>query len=153
MPWYWNIAPAQDLTFTPTWYTTRGVDLEGEYRFLTRNSHGELLGNLLPDDSKTGDARSRWRIANVTSLPGDWRLTLGGENVSDARYFEDFAQSATDGASTAFLPRTAELAWRNANLHAGVLVRNFQTLDQDLAQAGPPGHRSCRASICAATGG
>ena len=62
VPWYWNIAPQQDFTFTPTWYTARGIDLEGEYRYLTRNSRGELLGNLLPNDDNTGRARSRWRL-------------------------------------------------------------------------------------------
>jgi LPS-assembly protein len=138
VPWYWNIAPQQDFTFTPTWYTARGIDMEGEYRYLTRTMHGELLGNLLPNDDNTGRARSRWRLNSVTELPGAWRLTLAGENVSDTRYFEDFAQGTTDGASIAFLPRTAELAWRDANLHAGVLVRNFQTLDQDLPQADRP---------------
>jgi LPS-assembly protein len=138
VPWYWNIAPQQDFTFTPTWFTSRGVDLEGNYRYLTRSSHGELLGNLMPNDSKTGKARSRWRVSNITDLWGAWRVTLDGENVSDARYFEDFAQGATDGASTAFLPRSAQLAWRDANFHAGVLVRNFQTLDQDLQQADRP---------------
>jgi LPS-assembly protein len=138
VPWYWNIAPAQDLTFTPTWYTARGIDLEGNYRFLTHNTRGELLGNFMPDDHKTGQARSRWRIGSTTSLPGDWRLSVDGENVSDARYFEDFAQGATNGASTVFLPRAVELAWRDANLHAGVLVRNFQTLDQELLQADRP---------------
>jgi LPS-assembly protein len=138
VPWYWNIAPAQDFTFTPTWYTARGIDLEGDYRFLTHSTQGELLGNFMPDDHKTGQARNRWRISSVTSLPGEWRLTLGAENVSDARYFEDFARGATDGASTVFLPRAAELAWRDANLHAGVLVRNFQTLDQELLQPDRP---------------
>jgi LPS-assembly protein len=138
VPWYWNIAPQQDFTFTPTWYTARGVDLEGNYRYLTRSSRGELLGNFLPSDNNTGDTRSRWRINNITELPGQWRVTLDGENVSDARYFEDFAQGASDGASTAFLPRLAQLDWRDADLHAGVLVRNFQTLDQELLQADRP---------------
>lgn len=138
VPWYWNIAPQRDFTFTPTWYTARGVDLEGDFRYLMRHSQGELLANFLPGDDKTGQSRSRWRLNNVTDLTQQWRLTLAGENVSDARYFEDFAQGATDGASTAFLPRLAELAWRDANLHGGVLVRNFQTLDQDLLQADRP---------------
>ena len=138
VPWYWNISPQQDFLFTPTWYTARGVDLEGGYRYLTRRSHGELLGNLLPKDSKTSKARSRWRISDITELSSAWRVTLAGENVSDARYFEDFAQGATDGASTAFLPRVVDLSWRDTNLHAGVLVRNFQTLDQELLQADRP---------------
>jgi LPS-assembly protein len=138
VPWYWNIAPQQDFTFTPTWHTARGIDLEGNYRYLTRNSRSELLGNLLPNDNKTGQTRSRWRVGNITDLTGQWRITLAAENVSDARYFEDFAQGASDGASTAFLPRLAQLDWRDANLHGGVLVRNFQTLDQDLQQVDRP---------------
>jgi len=138
VPWYWNIAPAQDLTLTPTWYTARGVEVEGEYRFLTRDSHGDLLGNFLPDDHKTGHERSRWRLNDSIGLPGDWRLTLAAENVSDTAYFEDFAQKSSDGASTAFLPRVAELDWRDASLHAGVRVSNFQTLDAQLAQADRP---------------
>ena len=28
VPYYFNIAPNQDLTLTPTWYTTRGLDIE-----------------------------------------------------------------------------------------------------------------------------
>ncbi len=29
---------------------SRGVDLDGEFRFLTEDSRGQLDGNLLPDD-------------------------------------------------------------------------------------------------------
>ena len=137
-PVYWNIAPNQDMTFTPSWYTARGIDLESDYRFLTHQSHGELLGNLLPDDRKAGMTRSRWRVDDVTELPLGWRLTLSAENVSDVAYFEDFAQTGSDGASTTFLPRLAELDWRDAELHAGMLVSNFQTLDAQLAQADRP---------------
>ncbi len=112
VPYYLNIAPQQDFTFTPTWYTSRGIDLEGDYRYLTRRGRHELLANFLPGDDKTGETRSRWRLTSATDLPTSWRLSFNGENVSDARYFEDFAQGA-DGASIAFLPRTAQLAYRD----------------------------------------
>jgi LPS-assembly protein len=133
VPYYLNIAPEQDLTLTPTYYTRRGVDLAGEYRYLTHAGHSELSGNLLPDDRRSHTTRSRLRLTNVTDLPGEWRLTIDAENVSDARYFEDFSQGA-DGASIAFLPRRMQLAFRGDHIDAGVLVRNFQTLDQDLPQ-------------------
>ncbi len=139
--------PQQDLTFTPTWYTARGIDLESDYRYLTHNSHGELLGNFLPDDDKTGQARSRWRFSDTTSLPGEWRLTLDGENVSDTRYFEDFAQGASDGASTTFLPRRPNWPGADANLHAGVLVRNFPDAGPGPAAGRPSRHRSA-ALLC-----
>ena len=137
IPYYFNLAPQQDLTVTPTYYSSRGLDIEGEYRFLTRSSRGEVLGNLLPSDRKTGQARNRLKVDSVTTLPRGWRLTLDAENVSDARYFEDFSQGA-DGSSIAFLPRRLQLTYRDDFLDAGLLLRNFQILDQDLPQIDRP---------------
>ncbi len=131
VPYYFNIAPNLDATFTPTGYSRRGFDLGGEFRYLFSHSEGALTGNLLPDDSSYGSNRSRLRLHNVTSLPGNWRFTLDGENVSDAQYFEDFSQG-TDGASIAFLSRVAHLSYRDPQLHLGILARNFQTIDQAL---------------------
>jgi LPS-assembly protein len=137
VPYYFNIAPEQDLTVTPTYYTQRGLDVEGEYRFLTRRSRGEIRANLLPEDRRADRTRSRLKVGSVTALPDDWRLTVDAENVSDARYFEDFAQGA-DGASIAFLPRLLHLSHRSDQLDTGILLRNFQTLDQDLPQIDRP---------------
>lgn len=136
-PYYFNIAPNVDATFTPTAYTRRGFDLGGEFRYLFAGSEGQLTGNLLPDDDSYGATRSRLRLKNITELPGNWRFTLDGENVSDAQYFEDFSQG-TDGASIAFLSRVAHLSYRDEQLRVGVLARNFQTIDQALQSADRP---------------
>lgn len=137
VPWYWNIAPNQDMTVTPTWYTRRGIDLESEYRFLTATTRASITGNLLPDDDRANRTRSRLKLNSLTELPMGWRLTLGAENVSDAQYFEDFYQGA-DGASVAFLPRSLHLSYRGDHLDAGLLARNYQTLDQALPQYDRP---------------
>ncbi|MGH8232505.1 MAG: LPS-assembly protein LptD, partial [Steroidobacteraceae bacterium] len=39
-PWYWNIAPNQDATFTPVVYSYRGIDLGAQYRFLSASNRG-----------------------------------------------------------------------------------------------------------------
>jgi LPS-assembly protein len=137
VPYYLNISPGQDFTFTPTWYTNRGIDLGGEYRYLTGFGRGTVEGNLLPGDNRTGATRSRLKLASVTELPDQWRLTFDAENVSDTRYLEDFARGTND-ASTPFLPRSARLTWRNDELDLGVMWRNFQTLYADLPQADRP---------------
>jgi LPS-assembly protein len=137
VPYYFNIAPEQDLTLTPTYYTSRGLDLNAEYRYLLKNGHGQVDGNFLPDDRKSGQSRSRLKLGSVNELPRDWRLTIDAENVSDARYFEDFSQGA-DGASIAFLPRRLQLSYRGEHLDTGMILRNFQTLDQDLPQIDRP---------------
>ena len=136
-PYYFNLAPNFDLTATPTIYSERGIDLGGEFRYLTRSSAGLLAANLLPSDSKYGDARSRQLLQNRTELPGDWRLTIDAENVSDEQYFEDFAQGP-DGTSIAFLPRILHLSYRDSTWDAGVLLRNFQTIDGELASLDRP---------------
>lgn len=137
VPYYLNIAPQQDFTFTPTWYSNRGIDLGGQYRYLTRNSSGVVEGNLLPGDDRSGTTRSRLRVESRTELPGRWRLTFDAANVSDTRYLEDFARG-TDDASTPFLSRMGLLEYRDDHFDFGVMWRNFQTLDADLPQLDRP---------------
>ncbi len=137
VPYYFNLAPNQDLTLTPTWYSRRGIDVEGQYRYLTRSSHGEITANLLPSDRRADRSRNRLKLDNITELPQQWRLTINAENVSDAQYFEDFYQGA-DGSSVAFLPRRLQLSFRGDHLDAGILFSNFQTLDQELTQTDRP---------------
>jgi LPS-assembly protein len=137
IPYYLNLAPNQDLTLTPTLYSSRGVDVEAEYRRLSRRSRSEVLAVLMPSDRKANQARSRLRVQHRTELAGNWRLSVNAENVSDARYFEDFSQGA-DGASIAFLPRELRLDHRSTHLDAGLMVRNFQILDQQLPQIDRP---------------
>ena len=136
-PFYANLAPNYDLTLEPTLYTRRGLDLYGETRFLTQQSHGVLEGNFLPHDQVLGSQRSRIKLTDTTELPGDWRLRIAAENVSDAAYFEDFAQGA-DGTSVAFLPRLLELSYRDEHWRSGAVLRNFQTIDTGLAMADKP---------------
>jgi LPS-assembly protein len=137
VPYYFNIAPQQDFTATPTWYSNRGIDFGGEYRYLARFGHGTVQGNLLPGDNRDGGTRSRLKVNSISELAGGWRLTIDAENVSDTRYLEDFARGTSD-ASTPFLPRTALLAWRDDHLDLGVQWRNFQTLYADLPQVDRP---------------
>ncbi len=137
VPWYLNLAPQQDLTLTPTWYSNRGIDLGGEYRYLTRRSRGRVEGNLLPGDNRSDTTRSRLKVLSITELGDHWRLTFDAQNVSDTRYLEDFARG-TDDASTAFLSRSGQLAYRDDRFDLGVMWRNFQTLDAQLPQADRP---------------
>jgi LPS-assembly protein len=137
VPYYLNLAPNRDATLSATVFSRRGFNLGGEFRYLTQTSRGQIDGDLLPDDRVYGNTRNRLHFENVTSLPGDWRLTLDAANVSDVEYFEDFAQNI-DGASIAFLPRTLQLSYRDPNWRVGVLARNFQTIDQTLLPADRP---------------
>jgi LPS-assembly protein len=137
VPWYWNIAPNQDLTLTPTTYTNRGLDLGAQYRFLSNSNRGTVDANFMPHDSVVRAERSYEHVYDRLELAGNWRLTADAENVSDTAYFEDFAQGS-QATSTAFLARSLEMRHRDDIWNVSAMMLNFQTLDENLALADRP---------------
>src|SRR5437667_185424 len=51
VPYYWNIAPQRDATFTPLVSSKRGVGLGSEFRYLEPGYQGSVNVDLLPNDS------------------------------------------------------------------------------------------------------
>jgi LPS-assembly protein len=144
VPWYWNIAPEQDLVLTPVYMAKRGFQLKNHYRYLDRRYAGELRLELLPDDKAFGDSRTgvSWQHAQ-TFYPG---LTgqVDYNKVSDDRYFVDLA-SQVKQVSVTNLPQDALLTYGGAfgstpyTLQAR--VNRFQTLQDPLLPIVPPYHR------------
>ncbi len=95
-PYYFDIAPNRDATFSPAIMTKRGVDLAGEFRYLEPSYSGKLQANVLPGD-KLRD-RDRWSYSlqhigaidtGVSSI-GALGLNLNLNRVSDNDYWRDF---------------------------------------------------------------
>ncbi|NEL42207.1 MAG: LPS-assembly protein LptD, partial [Xanthomonas perforans] len=64
-PYYFNLAPNFDATLYPTYMAKRGLLLEGEYRYLTRNSEGQVGAAYLDDQEderklQSGYKDQRW---------------------------------------------------------------------------------------------
>ena len=133
-PWYWNIGPSEDLVLTPTYYTRRGLDLGGDARYMTEDQHGELIWQYLPHDDQTTEEglthhdRSFVHLTQTTELPDDVRLTVDAANASDGLYFQDFGQN-TEGTSTAYLQRSAELSYRDENWRLSGQLEQYQILE------------------------
>jgi len=137
VPYYWNIAPQYDLTFEPTLYSRRGVDLAGEARYLSGRNETTLNANVLPADRIFDDDRSYVRLAHRTSLPAGWRLQIAAANVSDNQYFEDFGQGP-EGTSVAFLERILAVSYRDANWRVLGEVQDFQTIESTIVREDEP---------------
>ena len=90
VPYYWNIAPNRDATFTPGVSTKRGVSLGSEFRYLEPNYHGTANFDLLPHDDLFGRSRHALSLQHHTGLPSDTRLDLRVLRVSDDDYWKDF---------------------------------------------------------------
>ena len=137
IPWYWNIAPNQDLTATPTVYSRRGLDLGAEYRLLERNGQGTLRVNYLPGDALAERDRSWQRLSAFDNIGSQWRVRINAQNVSDSHYFEDFSNSSL-ASSTVYLPRDLSLTRRDDIWQLGAQVLTFQTLDDQLTATERP---------------
>ncbi len=90
IPYYWNIAPSHDATFTPQLSSRRGVGLDTEVRYLDPNYRGLVYAHLLPHDLVAGRARYRLDARHDQRDFHGWDLRLRALRVSDDDYWKDF---------------------------------------------------------------
>ncbi|MCZ8256048.1 MAG: LPS assembly protein LptD, partial [Polaromonas sp.] len=142
-PYYFDIAPNRDATFSPAILSKRGVDLAGEFRYLEPGYSGQLRGNYLPGDKLRN--RDRWSYAYQhngtinTGLPsiGGLNLNLNLNRVSDNDYWRDFP--AQSGATTQrLLSQDAILSWGKGNFSTSLRTLKWQTLQDVTSPIIPP---------------
>lgn len=128
VPWYWNIAPNYDATFTSTYFSKRGAKLDTEFRYLNRAGEGQLDIQYLPDDRELGTERSLVRFVDQSDFTQRLRLNIDAANASDDRWFEDFGLGP-EGTSVTYLNRSASLTYLDDRWLAILQAQNFQTID------------------------
>ena len=136
-PWYWNIAPNQDATFTPRLIGERGFMLGSEYRFLTRRQRGTFNFDYLPDDDK--ENRDRWlgRIRYQARLAPNWTTRLNFNRVSEEDYFLDLGNDL-DSSSIQFLRSDFTISGRGKFWQMQTTFDTFQVLDRDVREDREP---------------
>jgi LPS-assembly protein len=90
IPYYWNIAPNRDATFTPQANTRRGASLETEFRYLEPAYFGSIDYKVLPNDRQEQRSRYSLRADHEGNLPYDTYMQLRALHVSDDDYWKDF---------------------------------------------------------------
>jgi LPS-assembly protein len=136
-PWYWNIAPNYDDTFTPIYYTSRGLRLDNELRFLNPFAKGTLTSQYLPHDDAYGDRRGYVELVDKSNLTDSLRLDIEAANVSDSQWFEDFGLGP-EGTSVTYLNRLAQLTYLGEHWYATARAQNFQTIDDTISPSDRP---------------
>ncbi len=103
-PYFQTLGDDQDLTFTPTWMSDRGIDLGLEYRYhLAPGSKGMAIIDYMPNDSKgeelylKGDNAAPYNdrywfraMADQKLFGGTTSLKLDLDLVSDQDYLREF---------------------------------------------------------------
>ena len=120
LPFYWNIAPNYDATFTPRIIQKRGIQLQTEARYLNALGYGTLAFDWLQHDKQYSNDRNqkhhsndsgysdnsyRWLFhwKNEEQINDNWRLAVNTTRVSDNQYITDLGSkyaSETDGYLT-----------------------------------------------------
>ncbi len=140
IPYYWNIAPNQDATLTPRYFTDRGAMLTGEYRLLTRRTRGTLEFDYLPSDKTTNELRYQYKLRHRARLGTKWRSSISINRVSDDQYFQDFGVSLSETARQ-FLRSSAGLAGSGRYWTFSLSADDFQVIDEAVTERQEPYRR------------
>ena len=130
VPVYLNLAPQQDATLTPRVIADRGEMLGGEYRYMGRNFRSEIDFTYMPsDDLEGGIERSSVSVTHQqTYAEGRGFANALIQNVSDARYLEDFGGSLS-ATSQRFLDRRIETTYTGNRFSVYGLMQGYQSVD------------------------
>ena len=127
VPYYFNIAPNYDYTFTPRVMTKRGVMLGNEGRFKYDNFETQVNFDYLPDDRVYDDSRWGTRIQAAYNRE---KLAFRADynRVSDDDYVTDFSGSVRE-SSEAILPQDYSLSWTDTYWNSTLRVTKNQALE------------------------
>jgi len=140
IPFYWNIAPNQDATIGVRGMSSRGVLLQGEYRYLTRRGGGKIEGEYLPDDNKYDEYRAAFHFRHTGHLFPRLHTDIDFNWVSDEDYFEDMGTSL-DISSTRFLERRIDVHYSGDKWWAMGRLQGYQTIDKTIPISSRPYRR------------
>lgn len=138
LPYYFNLAPNYDFTFRPRNLSKRGVQLGGEFRYLTEDwGAGIVEGEYLSNDRLQGSSRSAQSWVHQMALPAGWNLNLNLQRASDDAYFRDL-ENRIGVANQSQLPREAVLSQNRPDYSLVIRSQRFQTLQDPLQPVSVP---------------
>jgi len=128
IPYYWNIAPNRDATFTTRFLTRRGIQFDTEFRYLTPRGAGQVDLEYLPGDQVYGKERSLLSLHHIGDISPRTHTDIVFGAVSDNNYFHDLGNTLTL-TSLSYLERRADITYTGGNWSALGRMQGFQTLD------------------------
>ncbi len=140
LPYFWNIAPNLDVTFSPRHISKRGTQFNNELRYLQPRYSGEIHADVLSGDRISKLDRSHFGIKHLHDLGGGFTAAVDANVVSDDAYYRDLA-GALSGTSQANLLREGVVSYAGYGWSASARVQRYQTLQDPLAPVAIPYRR------------
>lgn len=132
-PYYFNLAPNYDATLYPRYMAKRGLLMEGEFRYLTESSEGQVGGAFLNDKNddrkdQTDYKDQRWMVNWQHKGGLDSRLLTEVDytDISDPFYFQDLESEQIGVESRDFINQQGALTYRGDSYTARLNVQAFE---------------------------
>lgn len=137
-PFYWNIAPEYDLTFTPHYMSSRGLFTKTEFRYLLgdpgdrQTPTGQFNLEYLGSDNMLDGSPNRYMYhwEHSDALDENWRVLANYTDVSDNNYFNDL-KSDVNRATDNQLSRVGEIAYFTDNWDFSARVQDIKVLGKE----------------------
>ncbi|MGZ8261772.1 MAG: LPS-assembly protein LptD [Methylotenera sp.] len=129
VPYYWNISPNMDATLATRVMSKRGVQLQGQFRYLENTFSGMDSLEYLPSDSQSDQNRYYANLKHLHNLGNGWSAGYNIEKVSDDQYFSDLSTRIVT-TSRINLPQQVVVNYGDATWNFNALAQKFQTLDK-----------------------
>jgi LPS-assembly protein len=130
VPYYWNIAPNMDATLATRALSKRGVQLQGEFRYLQDNFAGTTNLEYLPNDSLSNETRYYANLKHQHRFGNGWSAGYSIEKVSDDQYFSEMSTRIVT-TSRVNLPQQFNLDYTDDVWRFNAIAQKFQTLQPD----------------------
>jgi LPS-assembly protein len=140
IPYYWNIAPNMDATFSPRVMSKRGTEFINEFRYLEPEFRGEVHAEYLPYDAITGTERFALSVIHNQIFGNGFSGSVNFNKVSDNTYFQDLSTHIAM-TSQAELLRDGSLYYGGGWWSGLIRMQSFQTLQDPNAPIVPPYRR------------
>jgi LPS-assembly protein len=130
-PYYWNIAPNYDVTFTPRYLSKRGVLLDGNFRYLTEMTKGAVKFEYMPNDSQLNKARYLGEITNSTVYTPHLSSNLDLNYVSDKDYFAQLG-NVLSLPNFSYVRSSADVNYNREGVAFSARADNYQSVDPNI---------------------
>lgn len=132
-PYYISLAPHMDATLYPNYMSRRGLLTEGEFRYLSKNSKGQIGGAWLGNDREKERKRQseykqdRWMYSWQHQHGFNNRLLAEVDytDISDPYYFQDLSSNIRESSDTT-VDQRAGLRWRGDSYTAGLNLHAYE---------------------------
>jgi LPS-assembly protein len=140
LPYYWNIAPNYDATFTPRVLSKRGLLLAGDFRYLSEITEGKVSAEYLPYDGERKETRGQFSWENSTNFFPGLSSNIDINYVSDDDFLDELGDtlSITDSR---FVRSRADLIYRAKGVRLNTLFESYQTIDNQILDTNKPYRR------------